>query len=82
MSHGSFQSLAIFAEDCNFISIVSRILCNFAALKTRQEKGKSKRGFLGSEGFRFQAVTNCFSPMAFMSEHGGMEGFRVLGRKM
>ena len=28
----------------------------------RQEKGKSKRGFLGSEGFRFQAVVSCLRP--------------------
>ena len=50
---------------------------NFAPKKSKQEKGKSKHGFLGSEGFRFQAVVNCPRPMAFMCEHGGVEGFVI-----
>ena len=46
----------------NFISIVSRNLCNFAAKRRDTKGGESKCGFLGSEGSRFQIVVNYPSP--------------------
>ena len=64
----------------NFISIVSRNLCNFAAEKPKQEKGKSKHGFLGSEGFGFQAVMSCLCPEGLHVGTWGNRGVWVGGR--
>jgi len=56
-------------------SVVLKKMYNFAPKKSKQEKGKSKPGFLGSESFRFQAVVNCPCPEGLHAGTWGNRGF-------
>ena len=74
---GKFTPRISYRLNLYVFSCILKNLCNFAAEKTILAKGKSKCGFLGSEGFRFQTVITALALRTFMQEHGGIEGFVV-----